>query len=68
MKIFCTKFSNFASKKNHTYNSYQILAPAQMQAEKDVKKAAAVCLEIIKLDPENYRLGHTKVFNSSNYK
>jgi hypothetical protein len=31
-----------------------------MQAEKDVKKAAAVCLEVIKLDTELYRLGHTK--------
>lgn len=40
--------------------SYQILAPAQMQAEKDVKKAAAVCLEVIGLDQELYRLGHTK--------
>ncbi|CAG9798367.1 unnamed protein product [Chironomus riparius] len=41
---------------------YQILAPAAMQAEKDPKKCAGVCLETVKLDPENYRLGHTKVF------
>lgn len=41
-------------------SSYQILAPAQMQAEKDVKKAAGVCLEVIGLDQELYRLGHTK--------
>lgn len=33
-----------------------------MHLEKDAKKAAAICLETIKLDPENYRLGHTKVF------
>lgn len=42
-------------------NSYQILAPALMQAEKDPKKAAGACLDSIKLDPELYRLGHTKV-------
>ncbi|KAG5675241.1 hypothetical protein PVAND_005159 [Polypedilum vanderplanki] len=40
---------------------YQILAPALMQAEKDPKKAAAACLDAIKLDPESFRLGHTKV-------
>lgn len=33
-----------------------------MQAEKDVKKAAGVCLDVIKLDTESYRLGHTKVY------
>lgn len=32
-----------------------------MQAEKDPKKAAGACLDSIKLDPELYRLGHTKV-------
>lgn len=32
-----------------------------MQAEKDPKKAAGGCLDSIKLDPELYRLGHTKV-------
>lgn len=42
-------------------NSYQILAPALMQTEKDVKKAAGGCLDSIKLDPDLYRLGHTKV-------
>lgn len=41
-------------------SSYQILAPKQMQEEKDVKKAAAVCLEVIGLDAELYRLGNTK--------
>lgn len=35
-----------------------------MQAEKDVKKAAGVCLEVIGLDQELYRLGHTKARNS----
>lgn len=40
--------------------SYLILAPAAMQAEKDIKKAAGICLETVKLDPEMYRLGHTK--------
>jgi hypothetical protein len=32
-----------------------------MQAEKDPKKAAGACLDTVKLDPELYRLGHTKV-------
>lgn len=41
-------------------SSYQILAPAQMQQEKDVKKAAGVCLEVVGLDAELYRLGNTK--------
>lgn len=31
-----------------------------MAAEKDLKKAAEVCLDVTKLDPEMYRLGHTK--------
>lgn len=34
-----------------------------MQAEKDPKKAAGGCLDAIKLDPELYRLGHTKVLS-----
>jgi myosin heavy chain 6/7 len=37
-----------------------ILAPALMHGEKDPKKAAGLCLDAIKLDPESYRLGHTK--------
>lgn len=32
-----------------------------MHNEKDPKKAAGLCLDSIKLDPELYRLGHTKV-------
>lgn len=44
---------------NHFF-SYLILAPGPMQTEKDIKKAAGICLESVKLDPENYRLGHTK--------
>jgi hypothetical protein len=31
-----------------------------MAAEKDIKKAAGICLEAVALDPEMYRLGHTK--------
>lgn len=31
-----------------------------MQNEKDIKKAAGICLESVALDPEMYRLGHTK--------
>lgn len=37
-----------------------ILAPAIMQAEKDPKEAARKCLEAVELDPESYRIGHTK--------
>ncbi|CAB3371323.1 Hypothetical predicted protein [Cloeon dipterum] len=39
---------------------YMILAPAIMQAESDPKVAAAKCLESVELDPESYRIGHTK--------
>lgn len=42
---------------------YMILAPAIMAAESDPKIAAAKCLEEIKLDPESYRIGHTKARN-----
>lgn len=41
-------------------NSYMILAPATMTAEKDPKEAARKCLEEVGLDPESYRIGHTK--------
>lgn len=41
-------------------NSYMILAPAIMTQEKDPKVAAAKCLESVQLDPESYRIGHTK--------
>lgn len=45
-----------------------ILDPAQMTKEKDPKKAAGKCLETVGLDPDNYRIGHTKaglLFNIS---
>ncbi|XP_017461543.1 PREDICTED: myosin heavy chain, muscle isoform X9 [Rhagoletis zephyria] len=41
---------------------YMILAPAIMVAEKQPKNAAAKCLEAVGLDPDMYRIGHTKVF------
>lgn len=41
-------------------NSYMILAPALMAAESDPKIAARKCLESVQLDPESYRIGHTK--------
>lgn len=44
----------------HCVSSYLILAPGPMQAEKDLKKGAGICLESVALDPEMYRLGHTK--------
>lgn len=48
-------------------SSYLILAPAQMAAEKDIKKAAEICLEVTKLDPEMYRLGNTKASKLIHY-
>ncbi|XP_073982547.1 myosin heavy chain isoform X11 [Rhodnius prolixus] len=41
---------------------YKILNPAGVDKEPDPKKAAAVVLEATTLDPDQYRLGHTKVF------
>lgn len=37
-----------------------ILAPAIMTSEPEPKDAAAKCLESVELDPESYRIGHTK--------
>lgn len=37
-----------------------ILAPATMASEPDPKTSAAKCLLEIQLDPESYRIGHTK--------
>lgn len=37
-----------------------ILAPATMAREKEAKEAARKCLEEIQLDPDGYRVGHTK--------
>lgn len=37
-----------------------ILAPAAMAAESDPKIAAAKCFEACELDPDMYRIGHTK--------
>ena len=48
-------------------HSYLILAPGPMQAEKDLKKSAGLCLDSTGLDPETYRLGHTKVTLYFNY-
>ncbi|XP_014212309.1 myosin heavy chain, muscle isoform X22 [Copidosoma floridanum] len=41
---------------------YMILAPAAMAAEAEPKKAAQACFDSIGLDPDSYRIGHTKVF------
>ena len=40
--------------------SYMILAPALMSAEPDPKKAAQHCFDSCGLDPDMYRIGHTK--------
>lgn len=37
-----------------------ILAPAIMAAHSDPKVSAAKCFEEIALDPDSYRIGHTK--------
>ena len=44
-----------------TSPSYMILAPALMKKAKEDNDAAKVCLEAIELDPEKFRMGHTKV-------
>ncbi|XP_045477209.1 myosin heavy chain, muscle isoform X28 [Harmonia axyridis] len=41
---------------------YKILNPAAVTKESDPKKCAGHILDATGLDPENYRLGHTKVF------
>ena len=41
---------------------YNILAAAAVAKAKNDKAAAKAVLDIIKLEPEKYRLGHTKVF------
>lgn len=48
------------NQQHYLMNSYMILAPAIMTAEKDPKEAARKCLESVNLDPESYRIGHTK--------
>jgi len=39
---------------------YKILAPAAVDKAKEPKDAAAAVLESTGLDPDMYRLGHTK--------
>merc|ERR1712223_1809270 len=41
---------------------YNILAAAAVAKAKKDKDAAAAVMDVIKLDPEKFRLGHTKVF------
>lgn len=43
-----------------TFISYLILAPTAMTNEKDPKVSAKICFDAIGLDPELYRIGHTK--------
>jgi hypothetical protein len=52
--------SNYIYIQPHTTYSYQILAPTEMYNEKDQKKSAQMCFDKIGLDPELYRIGHTK--------
>ena len=37
-----------------------ILAPNEMKAAADEKKGCALCLETVKLDPNLFKIGHTK--------
>lgn len=53
-------FFGFVGFYNSRGFSYMILAPATMAAEKEAKEAARKCLEEIGLDPDSYRVGHTK--------
>lgn len=45
---------------NKPQNSYLILAPAAMTQEPDPKKSAQKCFDSCGLDPDSYRIGHTK--------
>jgi hypothetical protein len=48
------------------YTRYKILAPTEAdKAGDDPKKVAQVILEVINLDAEQYRMGHTKACSSS---
>jgi myosin heavy subunit len=40
---------------------YQILDPKKVKGVEDLKEASGMLLETSALDPELYRLGHTKV-------
>ena len=44
-----------------------ILAPNEMKAETDERKAAKVCLEKIQLDVELYKIGHTKARSRTDF-
>jgi len=44
-------------------SSYKILAPAIMDAEPNPKIATQKCLENTTLDPDFFRIGHTKARN-----
>lgn len=50
-------------KRFYVFSRYMILAPAIMSAEADPKVAAAKCLQEVGLDPDSYRIGHTKARN-----
>lgn len=45
-------------------NSYKILAPSIMDEEPNPKIATQKCLESTTLDPDFYRIGHTKARQS----
>lgn len=45
--------------------SYLILAPTAMTNEKDPKISAKICFDSIGLDPELYRIGHTKASSNT---
>lgn len=55
-----TSILNWLQKSSTPIFSYMILAPAIMTAETDQKKAAFKCFESVGLDPDSYRIGHTK--------
>lgn len=52
------------TKKSFNTNSYKILAPAIMDEEPEAKVATEKCLLSTTLDPDFYRIGHTKASKS----
>lgn len=56
----CVPITCLFAFKPYKMNRYKILAPAAVEKESDLKKCASAILEGAGLDPDKFRLGHTK--------
>ena len=52
------------SKKTAEYSRYNILGAKALANAKNEKVAAKILFDIVGLEAEKYRLGHTKVFKN----